>query len=688
MRTKLLMTAATAAMLAWGASADTTRIDENRGDYERPHLDSPDMAAMANPTEAEFLKDDPDLEYLFDTLELDSPEDENGFQQQARIQQDGNANDANVDQTDSEEGLAHIRQTGDGNEANVSQADDMNNGPAPNPPLTFTGPTNIAIIGQTGDSNEANIDQHNTSTAGASNLADIHQFSEEDSDELDGNTATIVQGDVDGDSGRALTARIIQGDIDARSENNDATIMQDGLAAPTVSVTALVDQQSDGSSTTIVQTTVDDAKVIVNQTGYDGAADTAANIASITQSDGTDLTVGLVQTNEGLGFNPGGTENDATIFQSGTDLTISASQEYDDNVLDIRQYGEANEIKTEQSDEGGFTSNEINIVQDGYENDISVLQTNAPSIANINQEGDYNVIMVEQDASGANVVGGFTNRADVDQLGYDNDVSVLQQNDGNIADVDQDGSYNAIKLEQRDNTDNGINRATLTQTADVYSSSMNVLQQDAENFVNATQTDGYGLTMNIDQSGDASTLFGFGDVNAAEVTQSGGDSSINVRQQASNEPFVAIPPTNVVSLVQDAYYSDIYVEQVGEGNEVGTFGAPVQQIGDYLLLEVRQNGNSNSVSGTQTGEYNVLTIDQDGIANEVTFDQAGYENEGVITQDGNFNSVELNQAQGWNTAVIYQDGNGNNAFVDQTVGNTQLAVVNQIGNGNMVNVTQ
>ena len=103
MRTKLLMTAATALALAWGASADTSYIEPKPTDIHQLEPVKPNAPAMANPTEAEFTKPDPDLHHLFDTLPLDAPEDANGFQQQARIEQEGDDNDANVDQTASEE---------------------------------------------------------------------------------------------------------------------------------------------------------------------------------------------------------------------------------------------------------------------------------------------------------------------------------------------------------------------------------------------------------------------------------------------------------------------------------------------------------------------------------------------------------------------------------------------------------
>ena len=192
----------------------------------------------------------------------------------------------------------------------------------------------------------------------------------------------------------------------------------------------------------------------------------------------------------------------------------------------------------------------------------------------------------------------------------------------------------------------------------------------------------------IDQSGDASTFFGLGDINIADVAQSGTNSSIDVIQTATNPGGLALFTPNVVALSQDATDSSIYVEQIGEGNDVGELGAPVTQIGTNLAMVVRQDGRENGAFGSQSGMDNILNIDQNGFRNEVNFDQAGFLNVGEVTQDGRRNFVELTQAEGWNEAVIHQDGNDNDAFVNQTIGNTQLAVENQIGNGNTVNVSQ
>ncbi|MEM6899432.1 MAG: hypothetical protein AAF583_06655 [Pseudomonadota bacterium] len=698
MRTKLLTTAALAGALVAPAFADTTPITANPGDYERPHLEHPDKPDPAVPNVPDFDKPDADLHELFDTLPLDPPEDANGFQQQARVEQVGDDNEATTDQTASEEGLAHIRQDGDSNSADVTQRDRQNNLPLPNPPTTFEVPTNVAIIGQTGDNNDATVDQANTKTGGRGNLADIHQFSAEDTGELDGNTATVVQGDVDDDGlptdGRVLIARINQGSADAAAENNDASITQDGTFANNVDVRAFVDQQSDGSSATIMQTNVDDAVVTVIQEGFDGATDSESNIANVTQTGGEDLTVELFQNNTGGGFNPGGTENEATILQSGDNNRVSARQEIDDNILDVDQSGSFNMIDTVQSDADGFTSNMIEIDQTGEENVISVLQEDAPSDAFVDQSGSENKVTIQQIASGANVIGGFTNTVDVIQTGHDNDVHVLQQNDGNGAVINQDGSDNDIVLEQRDNSDNGFNDATLTQAAAVSGSTISVLQRDAENSATVNQTAGHNLNVAIDQSGDSSTFafgsgFFTGDVNVADVLQEGTDNEISIRQEALNVGFiVTVPTANIAALDQGGSNNEVFIEQIGEGNDVGELGDRVVQNGDNLLLEIRQDGAGNGAFGSQTGSFNDLTIDQDGNFNEVNFDQSGVMNVAFVSQDGNANDVTLTQSTDQNAAIIFQDGNLNDATVSQTVQNTQLAVVNQIGNGNTTNISQ
>jgi len=557
MRNKLLLSAAVAAAMSFSAMADTAPIVKPAPPDFEVDVDKPVLPTHPNPVPAIFDKDAPDINALFEPTD-------NRFRQQARVDQTGEDNVATTDQTGGQEGLAHIRQTGDDNNASITQSDNGDNLPLPNPPTDFTVPTNVAIVGQTGGGNTGDIDQLNTLTNGPANLADVHQFSDDDAP-ADTNTVDIDQLD-----GRALTARGNQGAEDARANNNSATIAQTGQGDTTVSVAAFIDQQSDGNTASVVQFDVDEVSTVIVQEGSVGFAGSAANIADVTQTGGeSDLTVELFQSNTGAGFaSDGDTANDATILQTGRGNSIVSSQVNDDNLLNLTQSGEYNDIQTEQTDDVGFTSNDIVATQSGDNNDLYVRQLNAPSEANITQDGSFGEINIEQIASGANVVDGFTNTLSVGQSGTGNIINVLQQDDNNNADIDQDGLDNKINLEQTDNTDNGSNFATLTQTAAVSNSSIHVVQDDAENTAAVNQTAGDNLTVSIQQSGDAVTNFGFGDANAATVTQEGTDNTIEISQEASNVPGLNFAPVNTILFDQSGVNNLTQISQVGEGNTV------------------------------------------------------------------------------------------------------------------------
>jgi len=510
------------------------------------------------------------------------------------------------------------------------------------------------------------VTQENTATAGIANTADVHQFSASGTDVV-GNNATIDQG-----PGRSFSAIINQGTGATDSEpgapagNNTATVSQVGSGGNEIlSVSTFIDQQSEGSTADVIQSGVDGASVVINQTGFAGAlAD--ANRAEVSQVGGSGLSVSLVQRNNGAGG-----DNDAIIIQDGYDLSVTSSQVDDNNQLDIDQSGWGNAIVTSQQDDTGQGRNEIGITQTGEGNTVYSAQTDAPSSALIDQSGFSNEIVTAQDASGANNSLDFENSLDIAQSGGNNTIYALQRDDGNVASIDQSGWDNAINLEQTDNFDGGLNDATLSQASDVTFSTINAVQDDSENTLFVGQSDGTYLTANVQQSG----ALGFND---ATLTQSGAYNTTDISQTST---FGG--ETNTINFDQSGAGNLAQLEQIGGDN-----GINASQSGWLNVLQISQDGSGNSASGSQSGESNSLTIVSEGYGNEVTFTQASYGNKGSIHQDGSENTAELSQTTAANSAHIFQTGYGNSATVTQDVGNTQNALVVQNGFANHAHVSQ
>jgi hypothetical protein len=160
MRTKLLLSAAVAAAMSFGAMADVTPIEKPTDFKDAP----PEFNHEAVPHEDADVKPLADRALLFGSGEVG---------QTGLIQQDGDANTADVDQTESGNGLAHIRQDSTGvlegeagNTAGIVQVDSA----APSK-FDVTAAANVAIIGQTGSENTANIGQ----LGGFNSTVEVHQ---------------------------------------------------------------------------------------------------------------------------------------------------------------------------------------------------------------------------------------------------------------------------------------------------------------------------------------------------------------------------------------------------------------------------------------------------------------------------------------------------------------------------------
>ena len=271
MKLKLLASAALAASMAFGAYAD---IEEKRIDFDHPE---------ANKT----IATQGELESLFGA---DTPEYSGRFLQESRIEQDGRANEANIDQTLSDEGLAQIRQEGRRNDASIAQGDFS---PTAAP---FVRATNIAVIDQAGAFNNASTFQDFLQGPDDTNLIEIHQVSERNNVEADANYASADQLG----SGNSILINQDGNDFYVGAVRNDATAVQIG---------------SDHDST-------------INQSGAD-------NIA-VSWQGGEGNSSLIVQS----GY--GGAANDAYVGQYGSYNTAYVGQEGEGNIADVNQFSDEN----------------------------------------------------------------------------------------------------------------------------------------------------------------------------------------------------------------------------------------------------------------------------------------------------------------------------------------------------------
>jgi len=281
MKLKLLASAALAASLAFGAHAD---VSDKEIEFER-------MEGKEAATQYE-------LEGLFDGNRSDYS---GRFQQESRIEQTGRSNDAYVDQTLSNEGLAQIRQEGRRNSASVDQGDFSSLS-------TFNSATNIAVVDQIGAHNNAETYQDYIRSPEPTNVVEVHQVSSRFNTADGANFAYAEQLG----AGNDILINQDGNDYHSGAVRNDATAIQYG----------------DGHSSTIDQRGADNIAVswqegenntsLILQDGYGGVA----NEAYVGQY---------------------GNENDAYVKQTGEGNLAYVDQFSDENIAEVDQWGWGNE---------------------------------------------------------------------------------------------------------------------------------------------------------------------------------------------------------------------------------------------------------------------------------------------------------------------------------------------------------
>ena len=311
MKLKLLASAALAVSMAFAASAD---VSDKQIIFDHPEA-SKEIAAQS------------DLESLFGA---DTPDFSGRFLQESRIEQDGRANEANVDQINSDEGLAQIRQDGRRNGASIAQGDFR---PTAAP---FQSPTNIAVIDQAGANNNASTYQDYLRGPEDTNIVEIHQVSSRQNGASDANNARSEQLG----SGNSVLINQDGNDFFSGAVRSDATAVQHGSGH-----VSTIDQ-SGADNIAISRQEGEGNNSLIDQDGYGGAANYAAvgqygnyNTAYVGQTgEGNIAEVDQFSDENFAGIDQNGWGNEAYIVQAYGDLNASfISQSGTDNYASSAQ---------------------------------------------------------------------------------------------------------------------------------------------------------------------------------------------------------------------------------------------------------------------------------------------------------------------------------------------------------------
>ena len=223
------------------------------------------------------------------------------------------------------------------------------------------------------------------------------------------------------------------------------------------------------------------------------------------------------------------------------------------------------------------------------------------------------------------------NTAYSEQTGRNNETHLQQIGDGNQADAFQEGNYNQF----------------------------NTLQNGANNHIYVASIKGVGgydpsdyNIININQAGE-------NNASDIRVISDGNENEILHNQDGNYHSFI-------LELNQRSDMNDIHITQnTGNGNQGNIL---YNGSADDNFMRVFQHGSSNLISGHITGGPQ-----GHGDLNTITTTQTG---------DGNKIGGSLNAFDG-----IYIFGNLNRVTVTQT-GQNNLSLNSQVGNGNIIDVTQ
>ncbi|NBC00298.1 MAG: hypothetical protein GVY15_05500 [Bacteroidetes bacterium] len=328
-------------------------------------------------------------------------------------------------------------------------------------------------------------------------------------------------------------------------------------------------------------------------------------------------------------------------------------------------FAQSNDASTTQE----VDDSEITIDQVGSQNeaDVSQILGNDNMLVNLDQEGSSNDASVTQQY-------GQWHEAQVSQAGSGNELTLLQDNTSTLANVTQEGDNNEADIYQRN----------YSFAFGTYSSRVDLLQ------------DGNGNDADIDMDGfrNFSDVSQIGDENQAFVTQDGDDNSVLIEQGVFGGASETVADftqegdgnyfetkqvrslNNSVTGTQvgdNNYYraslrgsdNTVTMDMVGDANRgswsIGSLGWPHQPEGNTLTIDV--DGDDNYSTGSIKGDYNTVDITQHGLGNRIG--SSWYTTDGV-TIEGSHNTATIMQTSDMNSAVLSQMGNSNTATITQS----------------------
>jgi hypothetical protein len=209
-----------------------------------------------------------------------------------------------------------------------------------------------------------------------------------------------------------------------------------------------------------------------------------------------------------------GFEQFAYITQNSSLGDVKTRQEGFENVVDVDQWSISEKVDATQLGSYHYarlyqdgSNSEIKTLQEGDHNTVYVEQWYEDK-ADVTQDGSYNYANVDQYWAGYS-------EADVTQNGYSNMTRLVQENEGNKAEIYQEGMWNAIRLNQ-----NGDGVADMFQDG-----MMNIVK-------------GIGPEMWVNNlNGSELTTTQVGDFNVIEVYQATGEKA-TVEQYGCNNSAV------------------------------------------------------------------------------------------------------------------------------------------------------
>lgn len=324
----------------------------------------------------------------------------------------------------------------------------------------------------------------------------------------------------------------------------------------------------------------------------------------------------------------------------------------------------ANVLKIVQS-EGGATGNFVDeVYQEGSANSAATLQSNeANTIGQIRQFGIGNRLDAEQHGGRANAIAfvqqtGSENTSHIRLSGSGNTVErVLQNNDAsnglrNLVNVlikgrDNGGEFRSAVALALD----GVARANLTQiggnndinveidgTENRYGVTQDGDDNEADLSISAVQgAQATGNEQVIFQSGRANLAVQqvVGSENVAAIRQDGDDNAVRVTQRGNRN----LVDVDIFGSGNNALLGNLVIAVDGEGLNSGT----LVQTGNMHGLSATVQGSSNAFAVRQDGEAHRIMIEMTGPSNTTGIVQTGIANTSMTSQSGMENSLSVRQ---------------------------------------------